>query len=570
MPWLRAWACSPQEKDLAIRLQRIAMPPESFIEPPFRPQTNPENRSQQTELSRHRKFSHTLDRRARFGSLTGPHIFGSFVTAGSCGNPAPAADMPIVPGAAPLSQERPMSDVVVNLPASEIPRKWYNLAADLPNPVQPPITPEGKPVTAEMLAPVFPMNLIDQEFSTKRWIDIPDEILDILYRWRPSPLRRARYLEDYLQTPARIYYKDESVSPPGSHKPNTAVVQAWYNKQFGIERLTTETGAGQWGSALAFACKLVGLECKVFMVRISFNQKPFRKIMMQTWGADCIASPSRETNFGRSVLEKMPDTPGSLGIAISEAIEAAVSDKTGKTRYSLGSVLNHVMLHQTIIGLEARKQLKIAGEKGPDVVIACAGGGSNFAGLAFPYVCDKINGADIEIIPCEPTACPTMTRGEFIYDHGDTACMTPLLAMYSLGHAFVPPAIHAGGLRYHGMAPLVCQTIVEGLCAPRSYDQIRSYESALLWARTEGTICAPETSHAIACVIDEANKAKGEGREKVILMCYSGHGLMDLSGYDAFLSGKLTEYSLPESDLQESLKVTRNLPKPRVQKTGKW
>ena len=337
-----------------------------------------------------------------------------------------------------------MGPIKISLNESDIPRQWYNLAADLPTPMLPPLGPDGKPISPDMLAPVFPMNLIEQEVSTERWIDIPEEILNILYRWRPAPLRRAVFLEKYLDTPARIYYKDESVSPPGSHKPNTAVAQAWYNKQFGIEKLTTETGAGQWGSALAFACKLIGLECKVFMVRISFDQKPFRKMMMGVWGADCVASPSSETNAGRKVLEEMPDTPGSLGIAISEAIEQAVTDTTGKTRYSLGSVLNHVMLHQTIIGLEAKKQLESIGEKLPDTVIGCAGGGSNFAGLSFPFVADKINGADIRIIPVEPTACPTMTRAPFAYDFGDTACTTPLLAMYTLGHAFVPPPIHAG------------------------------------------------------------------------------------------------------------------------------
>lgn len=453
---------------------------------------------------------------------------------------------------------------------SDIPKQWYNLAADLPTPMLPPLGPDGKPIGPEMLAPVFPMNLIEQEVSTERWIDIPDEILDILYRWRPAPLRRAVNLERYLGTPAKIYYKDESVSPPGSHKPNTAVPQAWYNKQFGIERLTTETGAGQWGSALSFACSLIGLECKVYMVRISFDQKPFRKIMMGVWGGTCVASPSNETNAGRKVLAEMPDTPGSLGIAISEAIEAAVTDPTGKTRYALGSVLNHVMLHQSIIGLEAKKQLALVGIKKPDVVVGCAGGGSNFAGLAFPFVADKINGADIEIVPVEPAACPTMTRAPFHYDFGDTACTTPLLAMHTLGHAFVPPPIHAGGLRYHGMAPLVCQAIVEGLLTPRSYHQLKCYEAALTWARTEGFICAPETSHAVAAAIDEAVKAKEEGKEKVILMCYSGHGLMDLSGYDAYMSGKLSDYEMPEEDLLRFTQELDSLPPAEIRKTGKW
>lgn len=462
-----------------------------------------------------------------------------------------------------------MEQIKVYLNESDIPRQWYNLAADLPTPMLPPLGPDGKPVSPDMLAPVFPMNLIEQEVSQERWIDIPEEILNLLYRWRPAPLRRARYLEKYLGTPARIYFKDESTSPPGSHKPNTAVAQAWYNKQFGIKRLTTETGAGQWGSALAFACQLIGLECKVFMVRISFDQKPFRKMMMQTWGANCVASPSNETNAGRKILKEMPDTPGSLGIAISEAIEQAVSDPKGETRYSLGSVLNHVLLHQTIIGLEAKKQLKMINEK-PDIVIGCAGGGSNFAGLSFPFVADKINGDQITIIPVEPTACPTMTRAPFVYDFGDTIGMTPLLPMHSLGHTFVPPPIHAGGLRYHGMAPLVCQAIVEGLLEPRSYKQLQSYEAAITWARTEGFIPAPETSQAIAAVIDEAQKAKKEGKEKVILFCYSGHGLMDLTGYDKYLSGQLTDYELPDAEMNKFLKVLKDLPKAEMRKSGKW
>ncbi|MBD3426593.1 MAG: TrpB-like pyridoxal phosphate-dependent enzyme [Candidatus Omnitrophica bacterium] len=449
----------------------------------------------------------------------------------------------------------------IYLDEKDIPRQWYNIMADFSNKPKPPVGPDGQPLTPDKLAPVFPMNLIEQEASLERWIDIPEEILEILYRWRPSPLRRAYYLEEYLETPARIYYKDESLSPPGSHKPNTAVAQAWYNKQFGIKKLTTETGAGQWGSALSFACKIVGLECKIYMVRISFDQKPMRKTMMRVWGGNCVASPSNETEFGRKVLKETPDTPGSLGIAISEAIEEAVSDKAGKTRYSLGSVLNHVMLHQTIIGLETKKQLKMVGEELPDIVIGCAGGGSNFAGLAFPFLYDKINGAEITVIPTEPTACPTLTKGPFAYDHGDTACMTPLLAMYTLGHGFVPPPIHAGGLRYHGMAPLVSHAVNEGLLEPRSFDQVKCYESALVWARTEGVVCAPETSHAVACAIDEAKKAKEEGREKVILMNFSGHGLMDLAGYKKFLDGELSEYYLPDEEIQKSLESLKGLPK---------
>ena len=455
-----------------------------------------------------------------------------------------------------------MSATKIFLDEKDIPRQWYNLAADLPTPPLPPLGPDGNPISPDMLAPVFPMNLIEQEVSPERWIDIPEKILEIYSLWRPSPLYRAKRLEEALGTPAKIYYKNEGVSPPGSHKPNTAVAQAYYNKEFGIERLTTETGAGQWGSALAFACSLFGLECKVFMVRISFDQKPFRRLMMETWGSKCIPSPSTETNAGRAILESIPDTPGSLGIAISEAIEAAVTDKTGKTRYSLGSVLNHVMLHQTVIGLEAKKQLKIAGVKKPDVVIGCAGGGSNFAGTAFPFVADKINGEEIDIIPVEPTSCPTMTRAPYSYDHGDTAEMTPLLPMHSLGHKFIPPPIHAGGLRYHGMAPLVSHAIKDGLLNPIALDQLECYEAAVLWARTEGFITAPETSHAVAAVIREAKKAKEEGKEKVILFNWSGHGLMDLTGYDAYFQGKLTNYPLPEEEIQKSIAVMDGFPKP--------
>jgi len=448
------------------------------------------------------------------------------------------------------------------LDEKEMPRQWYNLAADLEKPPAPPLGPDGKPVSPDMLAPVFPMNLIEQEVSQERWIDIPEKVLEIYSLWRPSPLYRARRLEQALGTPARIYYKNEGVSPPGSHKPNTAVAQAYYNKEFGIERITTETGAGQWGSALAFACSLLGLECKVFMVRISFDQKPYRRLMMEAWGGKCIPSPSPETQAGRTVLEESPDTPGSLGIAISEAIEAAVTDKSGKTRYSLGSVLNHVMLHQTIIGLEAKKQLEIAGEKKIDAVIGCVGGGSNFAGLAFPFVADKIHGAEIDIIPVEPTSCPTLTRAPFAYDFGDTAETTPLLAMYTLGHKFIPPPIHAGGLRYHGMAPLVSHSVREGLMEARAYDQLDCYNAAVMWARTEGFISAPETSHAIAAVIEEAKKAKEAGKEKVIVFNWSGHGLMDLTGYDAFFRGKLVNYPLPEDEISKSVSVLEGLPKP--------
>lgn len=453
-----------------------------------------------------------------------------------------------------------MKEQKIYLSESEMPRKWYNIVPDFSSTPKPPISPDGKPMTPDMLEPVFPGNLIEQEASTKRWIDIPEEILEILCRWRPTPLRRAVNLEKFLDTPARIYYKDESVSPPGSHKPNTAVAQAWYNKKFGIEKLTTETGAGQWGSALSFACNIIGLECKVYMVRVSYEQKPLRKIMMRMWGGNCIPSPSDQTDFGRRILKEKPDTPGSLGIAISEAIEDAVKDSSGKTRYSLGSVLNHVLLHQTIIGLEAKKQLSKAETKNPDIVIGCAGGGSNFAGLAFPFVIDKMNGDHIDIIPTEPTACPTLTRGPFAYDFGDTACQTPLLAMNTLGHGFVPPPIHAGGLRYHGMAPLVSHAVGEGLLKPRAFDQIKCYEAGLTWARTEGAICAPETSHAIACVMDEAKKAKEEGKEKVIMFIYSGHGHLDLPAYEKFLDGKLKEFHLPDEYLNKSLKELKGFP----------
>lgn len=440
-----------------------------------------------------------------------------------------------------------------------MPRQWYNLAADLPN--DPFMGPDG-PVPPEAWAPVFPMNIVEQEYSTQRWIDIPEGILELLTRWRPIPLHRAYDLEEAIGSTSRIYYKNESLSPAGSHKPNTAVAQAWYNKQFGIKRLTTETGAGQWGSALSFACSLIGLECKVFMVRVSFDQKPLRKLMMQTWGGKCIASPSNETQAGRNILEQFPDTPGSLGIAISEAIEAAVSDKSGQTRYSLGSVLNHVMLHQTIIGLETKKQLAKVGEKKVDVVIGCAGGGSNFAGLAFPFLYDKINGADIDIIPVEPSSCPTLTRAPYVYDHGDTAKMTPLVAMYSLGHNFIPPPIHAGGLRYHGMSPLVSKAVSVGLMNPQALQQLECYQAGVLFAKTEGIIPAPESTHAIAAAINESKKAKEEGKEKVIVFNLSGHGLMDLVGYDKYFSGELSNYDLPEEVIKQNLEVLAGYPKP--------
>ena len=448
----------------------------------------------------------------------------------------------------------------VFLTEDEIPRQWYNINADIK--MNPPLGPDGNPISPDMLAPVFPMNMVEQEMSSERWIDIPEGVLDVLNIWRPSPLMRAYTLEKALDTPARIYFKYEGNSPPGSHKPNTAVAQAYYNKEFGIKRLTTETGAGQWGSALAFACSQFGLECKVYMVRISFDQKPYRKTMMATWGANCVPSPSTETKAGRQILEQDPDTPGSLGIAISEAIEAAVTDESGETRYSIGSCLNHVLLHQTIIGLEAKKQMEKIGEY-PDVIIGCAGGGSNFAGLAFPFVNDVFNGKEIAIHPVEPEACPTLTRAPFAYDHGDTIGMTPLVAMHSLGHTFVPPPMHAGGLRYHGMAPQVSQLVDEGILVPKAYGQIETYEAGLLVARNEGFIPAPETNHALACVVDLARQAKEEAKEKVILCNFSGHGLIDLGAYEQFLAGNLTDYDFPAEDIAEAEKILEQYPKPQ-------
>jgi len=452
----------------------------------------------------------------------------------------------------------------VLLEEHEMPRQWYNILADIK--LNPPVGPDGKPITPDMLAPVFPMNLIEQEVSSERWITIPEEVQGVYKIWRPSPLVRALSLEKALKTPAKIFFKNESVSPPGSHKPNTSVPQAYYNKVFGIKRMITETGAGQWGSALAFACSQFGLECKVFMVRISFDQKPYRKAMMEAWGGKCVPSPSPETKAGRDILEKYPDTPGSLGIAISEAIEAAVSDSSGSSRYSLGSVLNHVMLHQTVTGLETKKQFEKIGLY-PDVVIGCVGGGSNFAGLAFPFILDKMNGKKIDIYPVEPAACPTLTKAPFVYDYGDTAGYTPLLAMHSLGHAFMPPPFHAGGLRYHGMAPTVSQLAVEGLIQPRSVNQLDAYKAGVLVARTEGIIPAPETTHALACVVEEALKAKEEGREKVIVFNWSGHGLLDLGAYEKYFSGELKNYALSDDDITSSQKVFESYPKPGILKS---
>jgi tryptophan synthase beta chain len=449
----------------------------------------------------------------------------------------------------------------VFLPESELPRQWYNILADMPTPMEPPLHPgTGQPVGPDDLAPIFPMNLIEQEVSQERYIDIPEEVLEKYLLWRPTPLYRAYNLEKYLETPAKIYFKNEGVSPAGSHKPNTALAQAYYNKVAGTKRITTETGAGQWGSALAMCCALFGLECKVYMVRISYNQKPYRRVMMETWGANCVASPSSETEAGKKILAQNPDSPGSLGIAISEAVEAAVIDENSK--YSLGSVLNHVMLHQTVNGLECQKQMAIVGDY-PDVLIGCAGGGSNFAGHVFPFVRDKINGKDIDVIAVEPASCPTMTRGPFAYDFGDTVQMTPLLPMHTLGHGFVPAPIHAGGLRYHGMAPIVSQLILDGLIRPEAVPQMETFKAGITFARTEGFISAPETNHAVAMVIREALKAKEEGKEKVILFNWSGHGLVDMAAYEAYMRGQLSDYALPEDEIHRALEEIASLPKPK-------
>ncbi len=417
-----------------------------------------------------------------------------------------------------------------------LPKRWYNILPDLPEPLPPPLHPVTKePVKPEDLKPIFPMELIRQEFAEDRWIRIPEEVREVYSLWRPTPLIRAKRLERALKTPARIYFKYEGVSPPGSHKPNTAVAQAYYNAKEGIERLTTETGAGQWGSALCFATKLFDLKCTVYMVKVSYHQKPYRRVLMETWGGEVIPSPSDRTEVGRKILEKNPDNPGSLGIAISEAIEDAV--KHEDTNYSLGSVLNHVLMHQTVIGLEAKKQLELLDEK-PDVIVGCVGGGSNFAGLCYPFVKDAMKDG-IKIIAVEPTACPTLTKGEYRYDYGDTAGLTPLLKMFTLGHDFIPPPIHAGGLRYHGDAPTLCMLVKHGVIEARAVKQIPTFEAGVLFARTEGIVPAPETNHAIRVVIDEALKAKEEKEEKVILFNFSGHGLLDLQAYDDYLYKRL-------------------------------
>jgi tryptophan synthase beta chain len=411
------------------------------------------------------------------------------------------------------------------LPPDRIPEAWFNIVPQLPNPLQPPLHPATKePVGPDDLAPLFPMGLIEQEVTAAPWVDIPGGVLDILRLWRPTPLARARRLEEALDTPARIYFKDESVSPAGSHKPNTAVAQAYYNKEAGTSRLTTETGAGQWGSALSLACSLFGIDCKVYMVRASYQQKPYRRVMMETWGGEVVPSPVDE-----------PDHPGSLGWAISDAVRDAAS--RDDSHYSLGSVLNHVLLHQTVIGLEAKEQLELAGEARPDVVIGSCGGGSNLAGIALPFAIDDA----VRLVAVEPSSCPTLTEGRFDYDFGDVAGMTPLLPMYTLGHEFIPPPIHAGGLRYHGDAPIISELVRAGRMEAVAYPQRKVFEAALQFARTQGSVPAPETGHAIRAVIDEALAAKEAGAERVILFNYSGHGLLDLGAYDDYLHGRLTD-----------------------------
>jgi tryptophan synthase beta chain len=438
-----------------------------------------------------------------------------------------------------------MSDRLIYLPQAKMPSAWYNVLADLPMPMDPYLHPGTRqPLGPDDLAPIFPMALIEQEVSTQRWIDIPGEVMDCYLQYRPSPLHRAIRLERALQTPARIYFKYEGVSPAGSHKPNTAIPQAYYNKKAGIKRLATETGAGQWGSSLALACEWFGLECMVYMVKVSYHQKPYRRTMMRLWGADVIASPSDKTNAGRAILAKDPDSEGSLGIAIAEAVEDAVG--RADTNYALGSVLNHVLLHQTIIGQEAQAQMQMVGDY-PDVIIGCCGGGSNFGGIALPFVGEKLRGEakkDIRFVAAEPSACPTMTRGEFRYDFGDVAKYTPLVPMYTLGHTFMPAGIHAGGLRYHGMSAIISQLVrTQTVC----------FSAAELFAKTEGLIAAPESSHAIRAAIDEALKAKAENKEKTILFCLSGHGFLDLAAYENYIDGKLTDYELPDDVLQAAL-----------------
>ena len=438
----------------------------------------------------------------------------------------------------------------------EMPRAWYNIQPDLPTPLPPPLHPgTKKPICPDDLEPLFPMELIKQEVSLERYIEIPDEILDIYRLWRPTPLQRAKRLEKALDTPARIYFKNESVSPAGSHKPNTAVAQAYYNKQAGVKRLVTETGAGQWGSALAFASSLFGMDCTVYMVNVSFQQKPYRKILIENWGGEIFASPSNRTEAGKKILSSDPKSSGSLGIAISEAVEDAA--KNEDTKYSLGSVLNHVMLHQTVIGLEAQLQFAHADDY-PDVVIGCVGGGSNFCGFAFPFVRDNLTkDKNTRIVAVEPTACPSLTRGLYKYDFGDTIGLTPLMKMHTLGHWFMPAPIHAGGLRYHGTAPLLSNLYDSELIEAVAVTQNRVFEAAVQFARTEGILPAPESAHAIRVAIDEALKCRETGERKTIAFNLSGHGHFDLSAYEAYANNKLVDFEYPEEHIQE---ILSNLP----------
>ncbi|HUB78329.1 MAG TPA: TrpB-like pyridoxal phosphate-dependent enzyme [Bryobacteraceae bacterium] len=437
------------------------------------------------------------------------------------------------------------------LTESQIPTAWVNVLPSLSEPLSPPLNPQTRqPIGPQDLAAIFPMELIEQEFSPKPLIDIPGEVMDIYRLWRATPLYRARRLERALDTPAHIYYKYEGTSPAGSHKPNTAIAQAYYNKRAGIRRLATETGAGQWGSALALACRLFDMECTVYMVRISYDQKPYRRMMMHTWGAEVFASPSDHTNSGRAVLAAAPDSPGSLGIAISEAVEDAATHSD--TNYALGSVLNHVMLHQTVIGQEAKLQMQMAGEE-PDVVLGCFGGGSNFGGLALPYVLDRLSGKGPRIVAVEPAACPSLTKGHFTYDFGDTGKLTPLIKMYTLGHDFVPPGIHAGGLRYHGSSPLISHLLHQGHIEAKAYSQLPVFDAALQFARAEGIVPAPESSHAIRAAVDEALAARQEGRGKTILFGLSGHGHFDMAAYESYLSGKLQDYEYPGKEIENAI-----------------
>ncbi|HYH22079.1 MAG TPA: TrpB-like pyridoxal phosphate-dependent enzyme [Azospirillum sp.] len=437
------------------------------------------------------------------------------------------------------------------LSEDRMPKAWYNLAADLPVPLPPPLHPgTGQPIGPADLAPIFPMAVIQQEVSTERWIDIPEPVRDVYRLWRPAPLVRARRLEKALGTPAKIYFKYEGVSPAGSHKPNTSVPQAFYNKEEGVKRLTTETGAGQWGSSLAFAGSLFGLEVEVFMVKISYHQKPYRRALMETYGATCIASPSDMTESGRAILAANPESTGSLGIAISEAVERAV--QRDDTKYALGSVLNHVLLHQTIIGEEAMLQMEMAGDE-PDIIIGCTGGGSNFAGLAFPYLREKIKGKNVRVIAVEPASCPTLTKGTYAYDFGDTGHLTPLVKMHTLGSTFMPPGFHAGGLRYHGMAPMVSHVMELGLIEARAYPQTTCFEAAVTFARNEGIVPAPESSHAVKAAIDEALRCKAEGKGQTILFNLSGHGHFDMQAYTDYFAGKLQDVPYDEAALQEAL-----------------